>query len=186
MLIDLLNEKNMSVYQCSKISGIPYTTLLEVVNGKTDINKCSAETVYRLANVFNVSMEQLLEKDNIDKFEAFKSSIKHLIKDLGAESFLSKITINNEIRTLWRRCKKAYALYLLATIDYLCRINDFPLLSDYDDLRCYALQFVLLPEDIKLKILLTGDKSIEQKALGNSIPEFAQYNIVECDIFDAI
>ena len=39
MLERLLNEMQMSVYQCAKLSGIPYTTLLEIVRGKTDIAK---------------------------------------------------------------------------------------------------------------------------------------------------
>lgn len=37
MLERLLNERQMSVYQCAKLSGIPYTTLLEIVRGKTDV-----------------------------------------------------------------------------------------------------------------------------------------------------
>ena len=49
MLKDLLDEKKLSLYQCSKLSGIPYTTLSEVVRGKTKLSKCSAETVLKLS-----------------------------------------------------------------------------------------------------------------------------------------
>lgn len=61
-LEELLKEKNISVYQCAKQGRIPYTTLLEVVKGKTRIEKCTAETVYKLAKVLDVSMEILLEQ----------------------------------------------------------------------------------------------------------------------------
>ena len=60
MLDRILEERNMTIYQCAKLSGIPYTTLSEVVRGKTRIEKCSAETVYRLSKVLNVSMEDLM------------------------------------------------------------------------------------------------------------------------------
>ena len=61
-LEELLKEKNVSVYQCAKQGRIPYTTLLEVVKGKTRLEKCTAETIYKLAKVLDVSMEILLEQ----------------------------------------------------------------------------------------------------------------------------
>ena len=39
MLDTLLKQKNMSIYQCAKLSGIPYTTLSELVRGKTRLEK---------------------------------------------------------------------------------------------------------------------------------------------------
>ena len=45
MLEAILKEKKMTMYQCAKLSGIPYTTLSEVVRGKTRLEICSAETV---------------------------------------------------------------------------------------------------------------------------------------------
>ncbi len=62
MIADLLKKNNLSIYQCSKASGIPYTTLSEIVNGKNKISKCSGETLYKLAKVLNVSIEELLEE----------------------------------------------------------------------------------------------------------------------------
>ena len=71
------------MYQCAKLSRIPYTTLSEVVRGKTRLEKCSAETVYKLSKVLNVTMEELMV-DSIEPradFEIFKSNICHLVKD---------------------------------------------------------------------------------------------------------
>ena len=48
MLIELLKERNMSIYQCSKLTGIPYTTLSELVNGKTNITNQSAIDIIKL------------------------------------------------------------------------------------------------------------------------------------------
>ena len=44
-LMKLLKEKQLSVYQCAKDSGVPYTTLSDIVKGKTSIEKCTAETI---------------------------------------------------------------------------------------------------------------------------------------------
>lgn len=184
MLIDLLNEKNMSVYQCSKISGIPYTTLLEVVNGKTDINKCTAETVYRLAKTLNIDMESLLQRNDIDDFETFKSNVKHLLKEKGDFLFLVETYLSDDIRKYWNNFQKAKALYLLSTVDYLSRINNLPIAEDYNDLRNYVLTKTLLPEDLRLNKVLNNNSNIEKDALKESIPEFARFNIVERNLRD--
>ena len=184
MLIDLLNEKNMSVYQCSKISGIPYTTLLEMVNGKTDINKCTAETVYRLAKTLNIDMESLLQRNDIDDFETFKSNVKHLLKEKGDFLFLVETYLSDDIRKYWNNFQKAKALYLLSTVDYLSRINNLPIAEDYNDLRDYALTKTLLPEDLRLNKALNNNSNIEKDALKESIPEFARFNIVERNLRD--
>ena len=59
-LMSLLKEKQLSVYQCAKESHIPYTTLSDVLKGKTRIEKCTAETIYKLARTFHMTMEELL------------------------------------------------------------------------------------------------------------------------------
>ena len=61
-LMSLLKEKQLSVYQCAKESHIPYTTLSDMVKGKTRIEKCTIETIYKLARTLNVTMEALLAK----------------------------------------------------------------------------------------------------------------------------
>ena len=45
---ELKEQKNISLYQLSKLSEIPYATLNDIFNGKTKLEKCSAETVYDL------------------------------------------------------------------------------------------------------------------------------------------
>lgn len=59
---DLLEQRHMSKYKLAQCSNVPYTTLNDLCNGKTSIAKCSAETVYKLAKVLNISMEELLSK----------------------------------------------------------------------------------------------------------------------------
>lgn len=58
---EIILEKGMTKYRLAKLSGVPHTTLNDICNGKTRIEKCSVETIYKLAQVLSVSMEYLIE-----------------------------------------------------------------------------------------------------------------------------
>lgn len=59
----LINKKGLTAYQISKKTGIPYTTIFELLNGKTDINKCAAGTVFRLTLFLKCEIEDILNKE---------------------------------------------------------------------------------------------------------------------------
>lgn len=63
---EILNNIGMTKYRLAKLSGIPNATLSELCSGKTSIEKCTSETLYKIAKVLNVSMESLLQ-DAIQK-----------------------------------------------------------------------------------------------------------------------
>ena len=46
---EILKEKNMTKYRLAKLSGVPNATLSELCSGKTSIEKCSGETLYRIS-----------------------------------------------------------------------------------------------------------------------------------------
>ena len=60
----IIEEKGITKYRLAKESGVPHATLNDICSGKTNIGKCSAETLYKIAKVLDVSMETLLD-DNI-------------------------------------------------------------------------------------------------------------------------
>ena len=186
VIAKILKKREMSVYLCSKLSGIPYTTLLELLNDKTDIKKCSVETIYKIAKTLNVSMEYIIENNRIDDFEIFKSTIKHRIKEEGELSFLQSTYKNDDIRYYWNQNDDLKALYLLAMVDYLSRIHNLPLVKNYDDLRNYKMENPVLPFDVALLDSLNNNNDASKKAIDNSIAEFMNYNIVEGDIYNAV
>lgn len=59
----MLNERNMSMYRLSQLSGIPKTTVLDICSGKSAISGCTARTVFQLAKVLNCQMEELMKPD---------------------------------------------------------------------------------------------------------------------------
>ena len=56
---DLLSRREMTKYRLAVESGVPHATLNDICSGKTKLEKCSAETVYKLAKALGVSMELL-------------------------------------------------------------------------------------------------------------------------------
>ena len=58
---DLLIKPDMTKYRLAVQAGIPHATLNDICSGKTKLEKCSAETVYKLAKALGVSMELLTE-----------------------------------------------------------------------------------------------------------------------------
>ena len=78
---ELLREKKISKYRLSRLSGVPYTTINDICTGKTRIEKCSAETIYKIAKVFSISMEELI-KDAVEEVsESPGEFIEHILKD---------------------------------------------------------------------------------------------------------
>ena len=62
MLIhELMEAKNITKYRLAKDSGIAYTTINDICSGKAQLEKCSAETIYRVSKALGVSMESLIE-----------------------------------------------------------------------------------------------------------------------------
>ena len=61
MFRDLLKRKSITAYRLAKQSGVPYTTVSDLCCGKTKIEKCTAETVYRIAKALDMTVEELLE-----------------------------------------------------------------------------------------------------------------------------
>lgn len=56
-----LDEKRMTMYQLSKVSGVPKTTVLDICSGKSEIGACNARTVQRLSHALGCSMEELMQ-----------------------------------------------------------------------------------------------------------------------------
>ncbi len=185
---DLLEKENMSRYRLSKESGVAMTTITDICSGKADLDKCEAGTLHKIAKVLGVTVDSILENNNVVEvdyrcsFETFKSNICHHVKDLGDIDFIIETLEADEIRKLYNHRWYHEALYLLAMIDYLSRMNRLPICTNYNDIRCQKLEKPYFPAGIVVSYAATGDESIKEKALANAIPEFIRFNIVESEV----
>ena len=186
MLInEQLDKIKMTKYRLSKESGVPQATINDICSGKADLEKCAAGTLYKIAKVLDLSIEAILEsakKDIRSSFEVFKSNTCHYVKDNGDLNFIEYILQSDEIRKLYNKHWYPEALYLLAMIDYLSRINEIPLCTRYNDLRSSKLEKPIYPVGVLLnREVLHSDEPLHI-AEENAIPEFKRFNIIESDI----
>ncbi len=185
---ELMERDNMSKYRLAQRAQIPYMTVNDICNGKASLGKCKAETVYRIAKVFDISVEELLEAENEKRcsFSIYKSNVCHQLKELGDYDFLLQILSSNEIRKYYEKGWYPECLYLLAMVDYISRLNQIALCSDYDDLRAMKLSETIYPAGVLAMALAKGDDEPKETAWNEAIPEFKRFNIVENEVRNVV
>jgi transcriptional regulator with XRE-family HTH domain len=185
---ELLKQKSMTKYELSKMSGLPQTTVSDICNGKVKIEKCTGETLYKLAKALNVDMEILVEDVLIYRpsFDAFKSNVCHLVKDMGDIDFIIETLEKDKVRRLWNRKWYPESLYTLAMVDYLSRINELPLCDQYDDLRVVCLEKIIYPVGIIVRCVASKSEQPKIDSYNNAIPEFKRFNIIENEVRNVI
>ena len=119
-------------------------------------------------------------------FEHFKSNTCHHVKDMGDLDFIVTILKNDEIRKFYNKHWYPEALYLLAMLDFLSRINEIPLCSKYNDLRMTKLEKPIYPLGVLINSeVLKSDEPL-RIAEKEAIPEFRRFNIIEGNVRNVI
>ena len=123
---ELIVKRKFTKYRLAVQAGIPHATLSDICSGKIRIEKCSAETVYKLAKVLNVSMELLTEEGirQAERERAYEYGLpEYLQHDLDAykEGLKNKSTL---LDCLWGE--------LYGSIN-LAQINDGAITPEHAD-----------------------------------------------------
>ena len=184
MINELIEQKNVTKYSLSKSSGIPYTTVNDICSGRVRLEKCSAETIYKLSKELGVSMEVLLNPCFVKRgsFELYKSNVCHRVKQLGDVDFIIETLEKDDIRKYYQRKWYPESLYLLAMLDYVSRINSVPLCTKYDDLRRCKMNEMIYPSSVLAASAVAKDELIKEQSRRKAIPEFLRFNIVESEV----
>lgn len=66
----LLDQKNITKYHLSKISGVPKTTIIDICSGQSSIDRCSAKTVLQIAKALGCTMEDIMMLEEPKKYNA--------------------------------------------------------------------------------------------------------------------
>lgn len=188
MINELLEKKNITKYRLAKNSGIPYTTISDICSGKAQLQKCSAETIYRISKELGVSMESLIEPylEKRSDFELFKSDICHRLKEQGDTEFIIEVLEQDDISRFYKKQWYRECLYLLAMLDYVSRENNVPLCTKYENMRSMKLEDIIFPAGILTAARVAKDDEIKERAIRESIPEFIRFNIVESEVRNVI
>jgi len=187
---EILEQKNITKYRLWKESGVPQATISDICTGKTRIEKCSAETIFRIAKVLDVSMESLIapavrmmdEERRRPSFDVFKSNTCHQVKDMGDIPFIIQLLKTNKIRELYEKKWYPEALYLLAMLDYLSRENQVPICKNYNDIRNSKLQRLVYPSSVVILCKTMKSNAPKEECMRMAIPEFLRFNIVESEV----
>ena len=124
------------------------------------------------------------------EFETFKDNMKHRVKRSQID-FIRDTLSTDIITDYYNNHNKLCALYTLDMLDYISKLNNISLCTDYNYLRnmryeepIYPLSIVALAlaENVSNETIL--ERFIEKDKSLTPIPEFARHNIIEGDVFN--
>ncbi len=195
-LNELMNDCHMSRAELSARSNIPESTLRDILNGKAQLDRCAAVTLYNLAYALDVSVEDILEgywdelerdapahtsvhdENSLMNFYVLADSMLGRLRATGDLAFIDGIDQNEWIERLYQSGQYRCALFLLGMVDYLCRKNGVRQVARYDEYRkarldgpVYALRTLNVNDD---------DGAFQRartEAENNAIPELGRYGI---------
>ena len=195
-LNELMNACHMSRAELSARSNIPESTLRAILNGKAQLDRCEAATLYNIAYALDVSVEDLLEgywdalerdapariavhdDSSLMNFYVLADSMLGRLRATGDLAFIDGIDQNGWIERLYQGREYRCALFLLGMLDYLCRENGVRQVARYDEYRkarldgpVYALRTLNVNDD---------DGAFQRartEAENSAIPELGRYGI---------
>ncbi len=178
-----LEDNQISIYKVANNAVVAYPTVFNLVNGKVDIMNCALGVVKKIADALELTIDELLTLcDKNWSFDLFRGEQCHLVRRMGEINYVIDLLENERIDYYWKLDMKAEAFYLLAMLDYLSRRNDLPVCEEYNEIRKFKLEKPVYPADTEISEKLLG-KDAHKAAMKNAIPEFLDFNIVECEVF---
>lgn len=180
---ELLKDKNITGYSLAKLTGIPYTTINDLINYRTLPKNISLDHALRIARVLDISVEELndIEGAPMTNFDFFRTNLLNDINLMGPNKWISKVVKNKVIDFYYKNGGLPHALFTLAMLDYLSRKKHLSTYQKrYNDLRKIKLDQVLFTG-----VSIISFNSIEEaeRLLAIKIePEFRRHNIVELDV----
>ena len=136
MLKQYLKQKNISIYKLAALSEIPYSTLNDIVNHKVDIANIRAGIVFKLANILNISMDELYELcSNQIAIHLEEYSTKGLVNIKNKKYVLEFQYQNKEFTDELCPVKKEATMF----IESIARWKMEKLIADYEMEEMYEL-----------------------------------------------
>ena len=195
-LNELMNACHMSRAELSARSNIPESTLRDILNGKAQLDRCEAATLYNIAYALDVSVEDILEgywdelerdapahtsvhdENSLMNFYVLADSMLGRLRATGDLAFIDGIDQNGWIERLYQGREYRCALFLLGMMDYLCRKNGVRQVARYDEYRKARLDRPVYA----LRTLNANDddgafQRARNEAENNAIPELGRFGI---------
>ena len=196
-LNDMMKDKHMTRAHLRRQSGLPESTLRNILNGTTQLDHCEAATLLSLANVMGTTVKDLLCKywaecgtdaepeakavhdgESILYFYMMYEAALIKRRLLGDIGFIREMSGCQWIERFYSDSQYRIALFLLGLVDYLSRQHHLKPNPQYDEYRKLSLdQPVYSPSTMANY----DDPDAYKKAMAYaetcSIPELARFNI---------
>ena len=196
-LNDMMNHKHITRTDLRCMTGLPESTLRNILNGNTQIDHCEAATLLSLANALDTTVEDILckywaeceanmkpekspvhDKHSLLFFYMMYEAALIKLNDIGEVDFIREMYEFQWIERFYSDGLYRIALFLLAMVDYLSRKHHLKLNPKYDQHRKLSL-------DAPVYSLITMDDYDDPDACAkakayaecHSIPEFARFNL---------
>jgi len=169
MLKQYLDSKNLTVYQVAKGSGLPYTTLNELVLGKKDPNVCSVKTYIALAAFFNTSIDEIYRIIN-DKDK--KIANNYLDSRFKQYEFPIIVKSNINLKRI-HPLKQRIVNNIYESLKDNKQIEEVYIFGSSTTIRCNK------NSDIDIAIRLINDTKENKEVISDVINNICNYN---CDI----
>ena len=197
-LNDLMKEQHLTRAELCRRSGIPESTLRDILSGKVQIDHCEAGTLYCLADVLDTTVEDILsaywdeepdenepeskvlhDPTSMAKFYETVDLARQILSLGSGMRFVRFVCENNLIEMCYVGGLYKVALFLLGVIDHLCNENNCPLEPRFDEYRSGVLDETVVSRRIANLIFspivfLKATEDLNKHA----IPELARFNIL--------
>lgn len=185
LLEELMKQYNKTMEDLMIYTNLAEDKLTPFITGDISILDCPVKIFAALAKTFGLTVQELWDMAehydfNPKDFEIFKSNTCHTVKRLGNKGFIDEIVNKEYIEIYWNNKNRLCACYLLAMIDYLCRLENLPLIEKFDCIGGYRLPKLVYPYSFNF----INNEELLDSALALAIPEFYRHGIVEGDVFN--
>ena len=94
---ELLEAHQMSAYKLAKMTGIPYTTIFDLVHYRTLPKNISLDHALKIADALDIDVKELVKIDGapMTKFDFFRSQLIMNIKSYGPNKFVNRVVKNS-------------------------------------------------------------------------------------------
>ena len=195
-LNDLMKENNMTRAELSRVSGVPESTLRDILSGKAQLDHCESGTILSIADSLDTTVEDILyaywddllcsdeiERKTVHDYSStahFYMIVDAACTDLNEHmdlDFVSEICKEKMIESFYQAGFYRAALFLLGLVDYLHRKHGLIPDPQFDAYRASCLDrpvysLKTLEKDDSDDFICAKDAAEEE-----AIPELAVFNI---------
>ena len=190
-ICDITNCIGISFEDLVERTGIPASTLSDIMSGRSDLSRCQAKTLQKLANGLELSMEELLDLEAVTQdlpapairpvhkliaphaFVFFRNSMLYYLDRLGEEGFIRFIMEKKLIDYMYSQDSYPEALYLIGLIDYLCDKNELPRITCYNLYRGETMEEPVFAQNGRVNPI------VDYACFKDVIPQILKFNFIE-------